>query len=128
MNVIKSYRDLQVWRLAINLSTEVYTTTSSFPKNEIFGLCSQLQRAAVSVASNIAEGHARESTKEYLRFISIALGSLAELETQFIISNNLNYINQVNLDGILEKTSEIGRMLRGLQKSLKAKLLDPTSP
>ncbi|HQS38434.1 MAG TPA: four helix bundle protein [Methylotenera sp.] len=128
MNVIKSYRDLQVWRLAINLSTEVYATTSSFPKNEIFGLCSQLQRAAVSVASNIAEGHARESTKEYLRFISIALGSLAELETQFIISNNLNYINQVNLDGILEKTSEIGRMLRGLQKSLKAKLLDPTSP
>jgi four helix bundle protein len=128
VNVIKSYRDLQVWRLAINLSTEVYTTTSSFPKNETFGLCSQLQRAAVSVASNIAEGHARESTKEYLRFISIALGSLAELETQFIISNNLNYINQVNLDGILEKTSEIGRMLRGLQKSLKAKLLDPTSP
>jgi four helix bundle protein len=128
VNVIKSYRDLQVWRLAINLSTEVYATTSSFPKNEIFGLCSQLQRAAVSVASNIAEGHARESTKEYLRFISIALGSLAELETQFIISNNLNYINQVNLDGILEKTSEIGRMLRGLQKSLKAKLLDPTSP
>ncbi|OYY05418.1 MAG: four helix bundle protein [Methylotenera sp. 17-45-7] len=125
---MKSYRDLQVWRLAINLSTEVYATTSSFPKNEIFGLCSQLQRAAVSVASNIAEGHARESTKEYLRFISIALGSLAELETQFIISNNLNYINQVNLDGILEKTSEIGRMLRGLQKSLKAKLLDPTSP
>ncbi|HQS44564.1 MAG TPA: four helix bundle protein, partial [Methylotenera sp.] len=60
MNVIKSYRDLQVWRLAINLSTEVYATTSSFPKNEIFGLCSQLQRAAVSVASNIAEGHARE--------------------------------------------------------------------
>jgi four helix bundle protein len=128
VNVIKSYRDLQVWRLAINLSTEVYATTSSFPKNEIFGLCSQLQRAAVSVASNIAEGHARESTKEYLRFISIALGSLAELETQFIISNNLNYINQVNLDGILEKTSEIGRMLRGLQKSLKAKLLDPSSP
>ncbi len=128
MNVIKSYRDLQVWRLAINLSTEVYTATSSFPKNELFGLCSQLQRAAVSVASNIAEGHARESTKEYLRFISIALGSLAELETQFIISNNLNYINQVNLDGILEKTSEIGRMLRGLQKSLKAKLVDPTSP
>lgn len=128
MNVIKSYRDLQVWRLAINLSTEVYTATSSFPKNELFGLCSQLQRAAVSVASNIAEGHARESTKEYLRFISIALGSLAELETQFIISNNLNYINQVNLDGILEKTSEIGRMLRGLQKSLKAKLVDPASP
>ncbi|OYZ39138.1 MAG: four helix bundle protein, partial [Methylotenera sp. 24-45-7] len=57
---MKSYRDLQVWRLAINLSTEVYATTSSFPKNEIFGLCSQLQRAAVSVASNIAEGHARE--------------------------------------------------------------------
>jgi len=128
VNKINSYRDLQVWRLAINLSTDVYTTTSSFPKNENFGLCSQLQRAAVSVASNIAEGHARESTKEYLRFVSIALGSLAELETQFIISNNLNYINQVNLDGILEKTSEIGRMLRGLQKSLKAKLVDPTSP
>lgn len=128
MNKIKSYRDLQVWQLAINLSTDVYTTTSSFPKSENFALCSQLQRAAVSVASNIAEGHARESTKEYLRFISIALGSLAELETQFIISNNLNYINQLELDGILEKTSQIGSMLCGLQKSLKAKLLEPTSP
>lgn len=124
MSVIKSYRDLQVWQLAIHLSTEIYATTANFPKAETFGLSSQLQRAAVSVPSNIAEGHARDSTKEYLRFISIALGSLAETETQLIISNKLNYINQEKLGEMLERASEIGRMLRGLQQSLKTKLLD----
>ena len=126
MSVVKSYRDLQVWQFAIELTTDIYTFTANFPKNESFGLSSQLQRAAVSVPSNIAEGHARDSTKEYLRFISIALGSLAEAETQLIISNKLNYINQEKLAEILEKSSAIGRMLRGLQKSLKAKVVDAT--
>ena len=126
MSAVKSYRDLQVWQFAAELTTDIYVLAAYFPKTEVFGLCSQLQRAAVSVASNIAEGHARDSTKEYLRFIAIALGSLAEVETQLIISNKLNYINQEKLDEMLEKSSTIGRMLRGLQKSLRAKIADAT--
>jgi four helix bundle protein len=88
-------------------------------------LSSQLQRAAISVPSNVAEGHARDSTKEYLRFVSIAMGSLAEIETQLILSNRLNYIDEEKLGDLLGKTGEIGRMLRGLQSSLKAKLPSP---
>ena len=126
MSAVKSYRDLQVWQFAVELTTDIYALAAHFPKTEVFGLSSQLQRAAVSVASNIAEGHARDSTKEYLRFIAIALGSLAEVETQLIISNKLNYINQEKLDEMLEKSSTIGRMLRGLQKSLRAKIADAT--
>jgi four helix bundle protein len=119
---VNSYRDLKVWQLSMRLVEEVYVLTGQFPKAEVYGLSSQLQRSAVSVPSNIAEGHARDSTKEYLRFISISLGSLAELETQFYLAQRLNYIAENCLTNILEITSEVGRMLRGLQKSLKDKL------
>jgi len=122
--VIQDFRGLKVWQAAMELATEVYTLTHSFPKSEAFGLSSQLQRAVVSIPSNIAEGHARDSTKEFLRFVSIAMGSLAEVETQLIIANNLNYIEENKLAELLGKTGEIGRMLRGLQHSLKAKLAD----
>ncbi len=124
---IQDFRGLKVWQAAMELATEVYTLTHSFPKSEAFGLSSQLQRAMVSIPSNIAEGHARDSTKEFLRFISIAMGSLAEAETQLIITNNLNYIEENKLTELLEKTGEIGRMLRGLQHALKSKLADSTS-
>ena len=105
----------------------VYLITEQFPKSEIYGLSSQMRRAAISVPSNIAEGHARDSTKEYLRFISVAMGSLAELETQFLLSERLNYLEAAALNKLLEKTGEIGRMLRSLQLALKAKL-EPQPP
>ncbi len=109
----------------MELAAATYSLTNSFPKSEAFGLSGQLQRAAVSIPSNIAEGHARDSSKEFLRFVSIAMGSLAELETQLILSNKLNYIDETALGNALGKTGEIGRMLRGLQNSLKAKLPSP---
>ena len=122
---IQDFRDLKVWQDAMHLATAVYTLTHSFPKTEVFGLSSQIQRASVSIPSNIAEGHARDSTKEYLRFISIAMGSLAEMETQLILANKLNYLEESKLAELFEKTGEVGRMLRGLQHSLKAKLPSP---
>jgi four helix bundle protein len=115
---VNSYKDLLVWQKSIELTVNVYALTATFPKTEVFGLSSQVQRAAASIPSNIAEGHARDSTKEYLRFISIATGSLAEVETQFIIAHKLQLVNQETLGEQLEKTGEIGRMSRGLQKSL----------
>jgi four helix bundle protein len=125
VSIVNSYKDLLVWQQSVDLTVNIYTLTSSFPKSELFGLASQIQRAAVSVPSNIAEGHARDSTKEYLRFISIALGSLAEVETQLVIANKLQILNNEMMGELLGKTGEIGRMLRGLQKSLKAKLTTP---
>lgn len=126
MSII-SYRDLKVWQAGIAVTKQVYILTQSFPKYETYGLSSQIQRAAVSIPSNIAEGWARDSTQEFLRFITIALGSLAELETQSIVSKELNYIDEETLAKILTQTNEIQKMLRGLQKSLKAKLSGSTT-
>ena len=122
MSVVRSYRDLVVWQQAIELTKCVYQLTESFPKSECYGLTSQLQRSAVSIPSNIAEGHARGSTKEYLYHLSVAMGSLAELETQIIIASELNYISSSRIVSILELSAELGRKLRNLQKSLKNKL------
>ncbi len=122
MSVIASYRDLKVWQSATDMVQGVYLITEQFPNSETYGLSSQMRRAAISVPSNIAEGHARDSTKEYLRFISVAMGSLAELETQFLLSERLNYLEAGVLNKFLEQASEIGRMLRSLQRALKAKL------
>ncbi|MFL6212715.1 MAG: four helix bundle protein [Blastocatellia bacterium] len=118
----QSYQDLQVWQLGITLVERVYHLTEAFPQKETYALCNQMQRAAVSIPSNIAEGHARDSTKEFLHHLSVALGSLAELETQVIVAKRLGYVKQSAADLALEKAAELGRMLRGLQKSLKAKL------
>jgi four helix bundle protein len=104
------------------LAVKVYHLTQKFPKQETYGLLSQIQRAAASIASNIAEGHARDSTKEFLHFISIALGSLYELETQMILAERLSYLESEELKLVLSKIDEISRMIRGLQKSLRAKL------
>lgn len=119
---INSFRELKIWQAGIDLAELVYRLTQSFPKHEVYGLSSQIQRAAVSVSSNIAEGSARNSTKEFLHFLSIALGSLFELETQLILAGRLTYLNQNDLEAILSKINEVGRMLRGLQQSLKTKL------
>lgn len=120
---ISGYRELRVWQSSMGLAEQVYRLTQQhFPKQEMYGLSSQMQRAAVSIPSNIAEGYARDSTPDYLRFISISLGSLAELETQLLLARNLAYTNSQDLDVLLLQTDEIRKMLRGLQKALKAKL------
>ena len=118
---ITNYRDLKVWQIAVDVVETVYRLTLEFPKHEVYGITQQIQRAAVSVPSNIAEGHARASSKEFLHYISIALGSLAELETQLIVATRLQYLKTQELDSILQQTDETGKMLRGLQKTLMAK-------
>ncbi len=116
---MKTHKDLTVWNEAISLVTNIYKVTKSFPKDEQFGLTSQIRRASVSIASNIAEGAARTSKKEFKNFLSIALGSSSELETQVIISKNLNYINEKDMSYILNSISGIQKMIYGLIKSLK---------
>jgi four helix bundle protein len=124
-NAIRSYQDLKVWQLGIVLAENVYRLTAAFPKHELYGLGSQMQRAAVSVPSNVAEGSSRDSTREYLKHLSIAVGSLAELETQLIISHRLEYCSADQRDALVAHLKEIGRMLSGLQRSLRAKLDRP---
>lgn len=118
MATIKSYRDLNVWQRAMDLSEQVYKATKQFPKEEVFGLISQIRRASVSVPSNIAEGHARNSTKSFLHFLNIARGSLAETETQIILAQRFKYISPENAAKILEHADEVSRMLSGLRRSL----------
>lgn len=121
---VSSYRDLKAWHMAMDIAAQVYQLSQSFPKQEVYGLSSQIQRAAVSIPSNIAEGHARSSTKEYLYHLSVALGSLAELETQLLLADRLNYIDQ-SLTNLLQQTDELGKIIRAIQKSLKSKLSTP---
>ena len=124
---VSSYRDLQVWQKSMALVKQVYLESSAFPKDELFGLTSQIRRAAVSIPSNVAEGHARDSTKEFLHHLSISLGSLAELETQLILASDLQYLTDNGPLPLLQQTDEIGKMIRGLQISLKRKL-QPLAP
>jgi four helix bundle protein len=119
---IRNYRDLSVWKLGMEITEKVYAATKSFPDDERFGLTSQLRRAAASVPANIAEGHARSSTKDYLRFISIAIGSLAETATFIELAGRLNCGDVEALRTIYEMTQEERRMLRALQKSLRNRL------
>jgi four helix bundle protein len=121
-NRIRSYRELRVWQLAMDVAECVYSLTASFPKSETYGLSSQLQRAAVSIPANIAEGHGRGTTRDYLRHLAIARGSLAEVETFILLALRLRYLQQTDADGLLQRLDEISRMLRGLQKSLRSKL------
>jgi len=117
--MIKSYRDLEVWQQSMDLVVECYQITKQFPKNELYGLSSQLQRAAVSVPSNIAEGRQRQHKKEFIQHLAIAYGSLAELETHLQIAERLYYIDGSKLNDVLSKTGKIGKMINGLRKSLK---------
>ncbi|SHF90172.1 four helix bundle protein [Chryseobacterium sp. OV279] len=113
-----NFKNLNIWKLSIELADEIYTVTDSFPKSEEFGLKSQLRRCAVSVASNIAEGSSRSSTKDFNRFLEISLGSLYELQTQIIISNNRNYFESSKNEIIENKITELQRMISGFQKNL----------
>jgi four helix bundle protein len=118
---VRSYRDLIVWQRAMDLSDFAYDATKSFPKDERFALTSQVQRSAVSVPSNIAEGHGRDHLGEYLHHLSIANGSLMELETQFIIASRRQYIDQAALAQGLNLSGDVGRLLAGLVRALKAR-------
>lgn len=115
---IRSFRDLRVWQAGIELVRMIYELTSKFPRHEIYGLASQMQRAAVSVPSNIAEGHTRESTREYLQHLSIAQASLAELETQLEIAKQLSYVSEDDARRLLDKISSLGRQLFALRNAL----------
>lgn len=116
---IASYRDLEVWKQALNWAEVIYEATAHWPRDERFGLISQVRRAAVSVASNIAEGSARQSTGELVQFLGIAKGSLAEAETQLLLAERLSYLGRADARTLLLASSDINRMLVALSASLK---------
>ena len=128
MGAIRSHRDLSVWQLGMDIAEQVYGLTQAFPSEEKFGLTSQLRRAAASVPANIAEGNARDSTKEYLRFLSISVGSLAEIETFLELSVRLQLGDKERIESITELIGEERRMLRGLQRSLRKNLQSKNEP
>jgi len=115
---IKSYKDLNIWQRSIKVVEEIYKITKKFPKEEIYGLTSQLRRSAVSIPSNISEGFARFSNKEYKQFLFISLGSCAELSTQIIIALRLNYLENKESDKLLNEIDEISKMTMSLIKKL----------
>ncbi len=123
---VENFKDLLVWQQGMEVARLIYLLARKFPADEKYGLTSQLKRAAVSVPSNIAEGHARDSLKDYLRFLSISAGSLAETETQLRLAVNLGYIAGEEVKEVLDLNEKTLRMLRNLQRSLAEKL-SPTT-
>jgi four helix bundle protein len=119
--MLRGYRELKVWQRSMDLVEESYRLTATFPKHELYGITSQLRRAAVSVAANIAEGHGREHLGEYLHSLSIANGSLMELETHLLVSGRMNYVPAEEEKGLLVRAAEVGRMLAGLIRALKGR-------
>lgn len=118
---IRSYQDLAVWKKAMQLVTQVYRLTRHFPREEMYGLTSQIRRAAVSIPTNIAEGWGRGSKKEYIQFLRIARGSLLELETLLTIARTLRYLSQEDMQTTLA-LEEISRMLSGLIATLRGRM------
>ena len=119
---METHKDLRVWQQSIEMVTSIYKMTKGFPKDEIFGLISQMRRAAVSVPSNIAEGYARGSEKEKLHFLRISSGSMSEIETQLMLSLNLGYIGQEICDELSEQITSVWKQLNALITSVKKKL------
>jgi four helix bundle protein len=120
MEKIRSYKDLKIWILSVDLVTNIYKMTQGFPGTEYFGLRDQMRRASVSVPSNIAEGAGRRTTKDFIQFLSISRGSLFELDTQIVIAKNLGFIE--NADNISSQIHEIIRMINGLIHKLSSTL------
>ncbi|OGF65931.1 MAG: four helix bundle protein [Candidatus Fischerbacteria bacterium RBG_13_37_8] len=118
--MIKSYRELLIWQKGIILVKEIYKLTKKFPKTEKFVMSAQMQRAAISIPSNIAEGHARQYSKEFRHFLYIALGSLAELDTLLIVATELGYIFKEDLFEMRTKIEELRKMIYGIVKKLSA--------
>jgi four helix bundle protein len=118
---VKTYQELFAWQKAMDLAESTYGITRDFPSEERFGITSQLRRAAVSVPSNIAEGHERSSASDYVRYLHIAKGSLAEAETQIVLATRLKFLTGKAADSWLTTASEVGRLLNGLIASLKGR-------
>ena len=119
MSSLRSFRELTVWQKSLDLAEKVYQVTRNFPKEETYGLVSQMRRAAVSIPSNIAEGQSRNSTGEFLQFLGTARGSLAELETQVELATRLKYLTPQQVEELHKECAEIGKMLNGLMRSLR---------
>jgi four helix bundle protein len=115
---IKDYKDLQIWQKGIEIVDKIYTITDSFPKSELYGLTSQMKKASISIPSNIAEGFARTHSKEYKQFLSIALGSCAELDTQLIIANRRSYIKKNDFEELADQINHESRMISSLINKL----------
>ena len=116
---LKSYRELLVWQKAMDLVVESYKIAGLLPKTELYGLKSQIERAAVSVPANIAEGHGRDHLGDYLRHLSVATDSLMELETHMLIAEKLSFLAEAQIARALHMSAEVGRMLAGLTRSLR---------
>lgn len=121
MSEIRSHRDLIAWQKAVDLGLEIYRLTKQFPDSERFGLVSQLRRAGVSIASNIAEGYGRGTTADYIRFLRAARGSLYEVDTQLLFGVRLEYLAATEYAAALERVNECGRILAALIRSLEDK-------
>jgi len=115
---VRSFRDLRVWQGAMDLVEMIYKVSVDFPRHETYGLTSQLRRAAISVPSNIAEGHARKHTKEYLNFLSVAQGSLAELQTQIEIASRLGYVAKLDVQDVLSHSASLSKQLHALRNAI----------
>ena len=123
--MLKNYKELNVWQKSYSLCLHLYKITKGFPKDEMYGLTSQIRRSAVSIPSNIAEGYGRKTTLEYVRFLYIAYGSVCELETQTMISGDLGYVEKESLQKLREEIGDVERMLKAMIKSLENKHLNP---
>jgi four helix bundle protein len=118
---VKNFKDLIVWQKAMDFTVEIYCETKCFPKEEIYGLCAQLRNSSSSIAANISEGQGRKTTRDFLRFISIAYGSLCESQTHIILSERLRYLSENVSNRLLKHAEEIARLLNALKDSLKRK-------
>jgi len=123
--MLKNYKDLKVWQKSYELCLEIYRITAKFPKEERYGLTSQIRRSVVSIPSNIAEGYGRKTTKDYIRMLYISYGSVCELETQILLAGDLDLIEKGELGTLKKDIAEIERMLKALIKSLENKPLNP---
>jgi four helix bundle protein len=116
---LKSHKDLDVWKVAVSLAKDLYTLTATFPKEELFGMSAQMRRCAISIASNIAEGGARQGDKEFIQFLYIALGSGSELETQLLIAKEVGLGQSSGIDRLDRDLARVRKMLCGLIQSVK---------
>ena len=116
---ISSYRDLKVWQEAMTLAEQGYRLTVRFPKDEVYGMTSQIRRAAVSIAANIAEGHGRENSGSFIQFLRMAQGSLKELETHLLLAERVKLAKMSDLEPLLKRCDELGRMMRSLIRSIQ---------
>ena len=123
--MLKNFKELKVWQKAYKLCLMIYSITTKFPKEERYGLTSQLRRSVVSIPSNIAEGYGRKTTVDYVRMLYISYGSVCELETQVLLAGDLGFIGKDELDTLNKDIAEIERMLKALIKSLEKKPLNP---